>query len=489
MKVRNLKIAIMSFVLMLMLCVHAFADTQCNLTFKNKKETNTYSIYRLLNATTSSEDNTITEDTSISYTLNSKYETILKEITQKESEDDIISVIQNYSESEMKTFAKNVYSKILENNLEAEENGNGKTGFTNLQYGYYLIKDTSNDSEMKSENIIVSLLIKDLEIETKEDHVPGIEKKIIYELKRVDAITEEMNNDVTFEIKTDIPEKTDTYIIHDTLSNGFNKPENLTVKINHELQESVDYDIVDSPDDTCSFEIVFKSDVLSKNVGKKVTVTYTCKLNESALVEETNKAYLEYNNDQYSDSTSNTTIDENKVYTLQLNIKKVNEKNEALASARFKLFYDEALTNEVTLTKKDDIYYLDKAGNDEIVTLEDGLFKVIGLKSGTYYLQETVAPNGYKVQSNPIKIVIQTKEPEEILGDETLEELNATVTLNDSSIDVTTDKQTNSISFNVVNKSGIQLPTTGGVGTYIFYGIGIVMIGLSIIVWKKYKNK
>ena len=103
-----------------------------------------------------------------------------------------------------------------------------------------------------------------------------------------------------------------------------------------------------------------------------------------------------------------------------------------------------------------------------------GQFSIIGLDAGTYYLEETAAPDGYNRLSAPVTIVI-TAEYKDTDGDgvkDTIDTLSATA----DSEDLATSISEGTVSATVENKSGATLPGTGGIGTTLFYIIGSVMI-------------
>ena len=112
----------------------------------------------------------------------------------------------------------------------------------------------------------------------------------------------------------------------------------------------------------------------------------------------------------------------------------------------------------VKITETEDIYRVAKeteaAGITKITkvtTPENGSFTIIGLDADTYYLTETKQPDGYNKLSNPVKIVIAA---------------DGKITIGDKTVD----------QVEVENKSGSLLPSTGGMGTYLFTIIGVVVM-------------
>lgn len=230
-----------------------------------------------------------------------------------------------------------------------------------------------------------------------------------------------------------------------------------------------------------------KNCVANLNDGATITVTYTAHLNENATVntaggpnttDNKNSVFLQYsNNPRIDTSLDYTTTSEVCVYTYQLNNTKyrdeVNENNK-LEGAGFRLYSDEACTpeQEVKLYKKDNFYYPIKDATDkaqdavEMFSDEHGQFNVKGLDAGTYYLKETKTPDDYSPCPDK-KIVISA-------------------THNEYNVNLSGESNLNNKIINI-KAGGITLPSTGGIGTTIFYvvGGGLMVAAIVLLVTKK----
>lgn len=161
------------------------------------------------------------------------------------------------------------------------------------------------------------------------------------------------------------------------------------------------------------------------------------------------------------------------MYTYQLNNTKYHDKAEhgnELKDVGFRLYSDADYKNEVELYQDGEFYYpIKNASNKQAVEMksaEDGTFNVKGLDAGTYYLKETKTPDGYSA----CKVI-----PVTIKADHSR---NNQVNLEGSNL-------TNDIVN--IKAGGITLPSTGGIGTTLFYvvGGGLMVAAIVLLVTKK----
>ena len=240
--------------------------------------------------------------------------------------------------------------------------------------------------------------------------------------------------------------------------------------------ESHNYFVVGIPDvKTCVEDPRF-----NLNDGATITVTYTAHLNDKAYVntgsgstENKNSVQLQYsNNPRPGEYWGTTPKSEVYVFTYQLNNTKLaeNEHGAPLKDVGFCLYSDEACAHKVELYKEGDFYFpikdaTDKKAVEEMYSDKDGKFNIKGLDAGTYYLKETTPPKDYNACADK-EIVI-----------------SATHDVNHVELD------SSKLSTTIINKKagGITLPSTGGIGTTIFYvvGGGLMVAAIVLLVTKK----
>lgn len=220
---------------------------------------------------------------------------------------------------------------------------------------------------------------------------------------------------------------------------------------------------------------------LNLNNGATITVTYIAHLNEKAYVntaggasntENKNSVYLIYSNNPRSSAFFDRTPESAVcVYTYQLNNTKYHDddtQGNELEGAGFKLYSDADCKNEVELYQDGEFYYpIKNATGKEAVEMKsaaNGQFNVKGLDAGTYYLKETTPPKDYNACADK-KIVISATH------------------------DVNHVDLSGNLSTTIINKKagGITLPSTGGIGTTIFYvvGGGLMVAAIVLLVTKK----
>lgn len=384
-------------------------------------------------------------------------------------------------------------------NLESDEFGTVSNGSTlEVPGGYYLIKDV--DGALEGENDAYTLyivqVVDDVTITPKAD-VPEFEKKVQDTDDTAgtttgwqDSADWDIGDKVPFQLKGTVASnygayKTYQFIFHDHESNGL-AFESSSVKVYVDGTEiHSGFQVVTSGlEDGCTFEIVFENlkTIASVHAGSVITVEYQSALNENAVIGSAgnpNTADLEFSNnpnDEQGGETGTTPDDTVIVFTYKTVIDKVDGQNQPLAGAAFQLEKFVA-DNEGTEN------YEGVQGNWESVgtTTADETttsFTFSGLDDGYYRLTETTTPDGYNT-IDPIYFTI-TAEHDVLSDNPTLTSLNGNATTGE--ITFTANKGEGSLTAQVVNNSGLELPETGGMGTTLFYILGgVLVVGAGVL--------
>ena len=190
----------------------------------------------------------------------------------------------------------------------------------------------------------------------------------------------------------------------------------------------------------------------------------------------TNKTHLSYGDKSKTAEVTTTT------YTFEIPVFKYTMKNTtktALKDATFKLSTDPEGDTVIKLKQKAGTtnYFVDSAGEESVTTNDTGKFTIKGLAAGTYYLTETKQPDGYNKLKEAIKIVIAGEDGTIKYGSKSKSDTE----LNQMSADGAVE---------VENKTGSILPSTGGMGTTLFYIFGaILVVGSGVVLITKKRMK
>ena len=430
------------------------------------------------------------------------------------------------------------FAKVVAKYLDSEKAKTGSFGTDNnsdtytiseLSAGYYLVKDKDGSVDANNHDAYTNYImevVQNVEVKPKTS-VPTVEKKVN---NKTEADIAQIGEKVTFTLTGTLPKnyddyKTYQYIFHDTLSEGLTLDANSIIVKAYKndtdvvtLAANADYTILtgngvsETNDPKCSLEIKFDNlkNISGLTENSKIVVEYTATVNSKATAGKTtpntNKVHLEYSNDPNAEgegTTGKTPEDKVNVYTFELDVTKVDAQSEntKLSDAQFVLATADNLnftadnfnekgeatentttTDLIAVTGSTPNYVInDGTATSKMYVMStdtNGALNINGLKSGTYYLYETKAPDGYNKLTKPIKIEITATQTENT-GD--IAETNAFSAKVDKTA-TTATLGTGIVSVTVKNSSGSTLPSTGGMGTKLFYTIGgILMAGAAIV--------
>lgn len=474
--------------LVLAMAVPAFAVTATgSITIDNAVDKTTYKLYRIFDL-----ESYDTAKGAYSYKLNSAWTDFPDYSTTIDgapvSAADFFTVDSGYIKwADAKKYAGAEFAKLAmafvdEKHIASVEDktANGSTvSFTGLELGYYLVNS--------SLGALCSLNTTAPDVTIKEKNGNSIIDKQVFNEennKFEDENNAGIGDYVKFEISVTVSDgQPKKYVIHDEMSEGLTFVNDAEHKMSVTVNEG-DFDqytlntkaINTTTDAGCTFEVAFNDDENGASVLKpndKVIVTYYARVNEQAKIGNTkgniNKAQLTYGDNH------KTNWEETKTYVWKIDIFKYTMKNEAeqpLENAQFVLYRGNSDDKAYAKIQDGKITGWTRIESEKTVltTSNSGKLEIKGLDVGTYYLEEIEAPKGYNKLTKSIEVKIADK--------------TGAITVDDKSISDTTVK--------VENKAGTTLPTTGGIGTTVFYLIGgglMVAAAVLLIAKKRMENK
>ena len=346
--------------------------------------------------------------------------------------------------------------------------------FTGLDLGYYLVDttlgtlcalDTTNPNVVMEEKNEVPANVKTVE----EDSTGNYGEKN-------DA---DIGQTVNFKSTITAQTGAENYVFHDTMSNGLTYGDVTGITLNGTTVDASNYTVTAPAADGDTFDVTFTQafcDTLKAN--DQIVISYSATVNTNAVVGlpgNPNTSKLSYGDkgDASHTPSGTTPPSETVTYTWDLDVFKYTmdgETETALAGATFTLSKNSNGSDPIALVRLKDndnndtnTYRVAKTGETgtvtEITTDATGKFTIKGLDADTYYLTETAAPAGYNKLAGPVTIVI---------GENGV-------------VNGTTEAPQGVDEVKVLNQTGTELPSTGGMGTTIFYVLGSVLVLAAVV--------
>ena len=370
-------------------------------------------------------------------------------------------------------------------NLDSTEFGTVTNGQPlTVPTGYYLIRDVGPVGDSEAYSLFIVEVVGPTTIGPKTD-APKSEKKV----KDVndsngtttdwqDSADYDIGDDVPFQLKATLPAHYADYKVykltfHDKQSEGLTFNAN-SVKVYVDGNEiTTGYEVKTTGlSDDCTFEVVFADlkQIEAVKAGSEITVEYTAKLNDNAKTGTTgnsNSMHITYSNnpnDEQGGEGGKTPEDITIVFTYQLIVDKTDGNN-PLTGAGFTLYKKNSNGDYIAV-------------GTEIKGGDITKFTWSGLDDGDYKLVETTTPTGYNTMEAIFFTI--TAEHNGTGTDPKLTSLSGNVDGN--KLTFTSDVSKGSLSTTVINKAGSTLPSTGGIGTTIFYVVGsVLVIGAAVV--------
>ena len=501
-KLKKMMAMVLAMIMAMVLAVPAFAAETYTITINNDKKGHTYEAYQIFKGDLSGDVLSNVEwgtgvDGDALLNALKEDESIGSRFTECTNAAEVAEKLAEFTSnsSDLDAFAA-VVGKYLSNAAGTSTEEAGPYTITNLSAGYYFVKDSQSVGGEDAQTKFILELVQNTTI-TPKSGTPTVDKEVYDEPEDAENNAEDgwgetadhaINETFQFKLTATIPEAADmnaykSYYINfvDTWSDGVTFENIDSVHVNDTELGETEYEVTMTENgmNVTITDIIPHLGEGKDLAGSTVTVIYSAHLNENAEVtnssgdtDNQNTVKLEFSNNPNWDGSGDpdkgeTPEDTVWVFTYEVKNTKVDGSNEnaPLAGAGFRLYSDEECTNEIQLIFDEDKgAYRPVKGEEtgvEMFSAEStGVFNIIGLDAGTYYLKETTIPGGYNEMSpNPLTVTIKAEHEE-------LTEESCNVTLSEDS------KMQNEI----VNNQGSTLPETGGVGTTMFYIIGSILV-------------
>ena len=509
---------LLALVMVFALATTAFAADTNSITVKNAVNGQTYKLYKMLDLSVNDAH------TAYSYTVNSDWADFFKAAVGETPAGNGLNYVnidaQGYvtwkKNADVAAFAKDAeeFAKNLSALDTKTPTTDGDITFSNLEAGYYLVTSTLGTKAT------VGTTPGEPHPAIQEKNQAPTNVKTVEEDSKVGVggqdpwgSTNDADIGQTVNFKSTITAQpgAENYVFHDKMSAGLTL-DKTSIKVDgtavtdgqgNDFQGdnyTVSYPSgVDS--DGCTFEIAFAQSYLDTiTETTTITITYSATLNENALVGlpgNKNESKLSYG--EISNTTgkpgSTTHPRETETYTWDMNVLKYGNGDEkkVLKDAQFVLLNSDKtkvatvvngkitgwVDSNVTVVTDDEgkttTTYPDTWDKSAILTTNaDGKIEIDGLDADTYYLHEVKAPAGYNKLAEDVKVTITgaTEQENEETGK--------------------TELVYNTVTAKVNNNSGTELPSTGGMGTTMFYVVGSILVLAAVVLLvtkKRMSNK
>ena len=405
------------------------------------------------------------------------YVTWHKNLTCESTEEGHTHTDACYTVADAAAFAKAAQKYAKDNSITNQGSVTATTAtvsFTGLDLGYYLVDttlgtlcslNTTKPAVVMEEKNEVPTNVKTVE----EDSTGNYGEKN-------DA---DIGQTVNFKSTITAQAGAENYVFHDKMSTGLTYGSVTGITLNGVAVDASNYTVTAPAADGDTFDVTFTQafcDTL--NADDQIVISYTAVLNENAVIAgagNPNESKLSYGeiNETTGKPSGTTPPSQTVTYTWDVDVLKYAKDGETetpLAGAKFTLSKSTDGSNPIALVSKgNNVYRVAKTGETgtvtEITTDATGKFTIQGLDADTYYLTETTAPAGYNKLSAPVTITIGAN----------------------GVVNGTTEAPQGVDEVKILNQSGTELPSTGGMGTTIFYVLGSVLVlgAVVLLVTKK----
>ncbi len=473
-KFRKLLSLVLAMVMVLAMAAPSWAADDGKITITDARVGASYNIYRLfdLKISTAAEG----ETPSYAYTINSDWETFFKgagaqyiTVDSAGNVTGLAGIDENSSDAEKTAAAKRLADAAIAYSAKpaaiATDIAESTTvEFIGLVYGYYLVDSGAGTLCM------LNSTSPDVVIDEKNEE-PTVDKERVDDEGKTESDTSvSIGDTVNYKVTITAQPGAKNYVLTDTMDDGLSfdsESVKVTVggnELTSKAENSVNYDYevaVGGQNDNYTFKVIF-TDTYCTSIKEEtsIVIIYNATVNEKAITGETdpltNSAKLSYGDS----STIDTVPASVELHTYGFGLVKTDGTNKVLANAKFKLYDAETGGNEIKLVSTGtDSYRVakkDEKEEDIVDKIVAGNLTIDGLGNGTYYLEETDAPEGYNKLTERKGITISNSDQFAKVNEEGTAYVSG--------------------GLQVINNAGSTLPSTGGIGTTVFYAAGIILM-------------
>ena len=496
---RKLASLLLALVMVFALAVTAFAQdipgssgAAGSITISNAAKGETYTIYKLFDATVSEDGKSIAYTGDIPGSLSDYFR---KDTSGNISATDAAKNGDNMSD-ELKAALKN-WTSSRAATASATSDGSA-LNFKGLFFGYYVVTTTQGEQLISVDSTMPNANIVDKNSSTPKD---------LHKNADVDdvSIGDTVTYTVSFKTSNYYGAGADakeivSYTIEDTLPDFLSDVEVTSIIVDNDGKDTTTGDQHDVTAQFTNKKIVIDwydetNNKFLYNNGATVTITYTAKVTDKAAIAgtgNTNKVTVRWTTKD-SEQPDPDGIEKNEtIFTYAIALKKVNNKGVALPGAVFQFpFYVKPAAD----TTDGAYIYAGTTAREgltnQITTPASGVIVVKGVASGNYEITEFKAPDGYNKLTTPVTAeAVKTGETSThtiVYLDENGKITNETTNVTEVKVDIDAIAAKPVV---VVNKAGTELPSTGGMGTTVFYVLGgvLVLAAVVLLVTKKRMN-
>ena len=450
-----------------------------SITISNAAKGETYAIYKLFDATVSADHTSIAYTGTIPESLKPYFTADANDYisatdlakTGENMSDGLKAALKTWAEGETKT-------------AEATSDGSALK-FNGLAYGYYVVTTTQGEQAISVDSTMPNVTIVDKNSSTPKDLSKTASSNdvsigdtvtytVSFKTSNYYGAGKEAKEIVSYTIEDTLPEflsnvtVTSIIVDNDGKSDTTEDQTNVTAQFNNNKKIVIDWY------DEANNKFLY-------NNGATVTIIYTAVVTEKAAIDgngNTNKVTVTWTTKDGEPPVPGKLEEEETIYTYAIALKKVSDNGRNLPGAVFQFQFYVKSTPDADGAY---IYAGTTAGaglTNQITTPDSGVIVVKGVKSGSYEITEVTAPAGYNKLTAPVTVK----------AEKTGRTTTQTTVYLDKDGKVVTDVSAKEIEVNVnietiaatavvvVNKAGTELPSTGGVGTTIFYVLGAVLV-------------